>query len=99
MTSWPERGNAVDAVKLLQRESLWNLGGYDGCLCTSLGVMNFEIAVSCRKSTGNGKTNIIVSCSSLGTDVYDCRLVAEEVARQVIEQEPEVEIEIKEGVR
>ena len=80
-----------------KRESAWHIGGYDGCLCTCLSVMNFEIDVSCRKSSASasGETVVRVSCPSIGVDIADLRLVAEEVQRQVLEAEPQANVVLK----
>lgn len=42
-------------VGLLQRESLYSLGGGDGCACAHFQIDNVYVAVSCHKSTGCDK--------------------------------------------
>jgi hypothetical protein len=51
----PMTGDAAAAVALLQRESVWHLGGNDGCLCSTLSIVGFNIEVLYRKSPGNGE--------------------------------------------
>jgi hypothetical protein len=93
---WPRQASAEDAVALLQREGVWHIGGCDGCLCTSLSIMNFEIDIGCRKSDASkdGETVVTVSCSSLGVETSDLNLVAEEVKRQVLDAEPQADVAI-----
>lgn len=89
-TYWPDPGNAAATVALLEREGVWHLGGYEGCLCTDLTVLGFKISVSCRKSsvTATGETLVTVICDHGFGDKIDVGPVEREVARQVKEAEP-----------
>jgi hypothetical protein len=88
---WPPPADAAAAVALLQRESVWHIGGYDGCLCTRLSVMHFDIEVACRKSSSgakNGATLVTISCRTLDCTADDLTIVGDEVKRQVLAAEP-----------
>lgn len=37
-------------LEILKTYSIYDLGGYDGCLCTSFSINKFKVSVSCHKS-------------------------------------------------
>lgn len=99
--SWPSIRDADAAIALLRRESVWNLGGYDGCLCTHFSILGFAIDVSCRKSSASqdGETLVAIS-ANYGFDEPSevhvaCDLVAQEVATQIMHVERGAKVTIR----
>jgi hypothetical protein len=84
-------------VSLLQRESVWHLGGADGCLCANFEILGYKIDVACRKSSatvGEPHTLVVVA-SRLDVSFADLVLVAGEVKRQCAESEPHIPVRVK----
>ena len=94
--SWPSTGWPKETVALLRREGFWNLSGYEGCLCGSIDILGYAIDVACRKSSGtaSGETKVTVSWRHMDIDASMARTVAEEVKRQVLEQEPHAHVTV-----
>lgn len=90
-THWPRPGDAQSCAELLQRESVWHLSGYDGCLCAHFKVLGFEIDVGCHKSSVSkqGETVVSVACKYGFGEQVDCSPVQQEIERQIKEQEPQ----------
>jgi hypothetical protein len=93
----PGSGDAAGAVSLLQRESVWHLGGADGCLCTNFEILGYKIDVACRKSSKTiGELHTLVEVESrLDVSFADLALVAEEVKRQCAEAESHIPVRVK----
>jgi hypothetical protein len=93
----PGSGDAAGAVSLLRRESIWHLGGADGCLCANFEILGYRIVVACRKSSLTvGEPHTLVEVASrLDVSSADLALVAKEVKRQCAEAESHIPVRVK----
>jgi hypothetical protein len=80
--------NPQAAIALLKRESIANLGGFDGCYCCNFMVQGFYVDIGCWKGSESmafyGMT-VRVYSHYLYVGPDDLCPVAQEVARQVHE--------------